>query len=225
MTQTENAMLTGLYVPLITPFTTDGEVAADALESLAHRVLDDGAAGLVALGTTAETPTLTGAERALVLDILDRVCQERTAPLVAGAGTNDTARSAAALAGLARYRQVRAALTVVPYYSRPGEAGVLEHFRVLAHSSPVPLLVYNVPYRTGQAVSWQTMQQLAAVPGIAGVKHATGMIDQDTIAMMADRPASASSAAMTSTSRRCSPSAPTAASWPRRTCGPASSPG
>ncbi len=77
---------------------------------------------------------------------------------------------------------------MVPYYSRPGEAGVLEHFRVLAHSSPVPLLVYNVPYRTGQAVSWQTMQQLAAVPGIAGVKHATGMIDQDTIAMMAGRP-------------------------------------
>ena len=61
------------------------------------------------------------------------------------------------------YRQVRAALTVVPYYSRPGEAGVLEHFRALAGSSPVPLLVYNVPYRTGQAVSWQTLQQLAEV--------------------------------------------------------------
>ena len=180
--------LTGLFVPLITPFTADGDVAAGALESLAHRVLDDGAAGLVALGTTAETATLTDAERALVLDICDRVCQERGASLIAGAGTNDTARSAAALAGLARYRQVRAALTVVPYYSRPGEAGVLEHFRALAHSSPVPLLVYNIPYRTGQVVSWQTMQQLAAVPGIAGVKHSTGPIDQDTIAMMAGRP-------------------------------------
>ncbi len=181
--------LAGLFVPLITPFTADGDVAAGALESLAHRVLDDGAAGLVALGTTAETATLTDAERALVLDICDRVCQERGASLIAGAGTNDTARSAAALAGLARYRQVRAALTVVPYYSRPGEAGVLEHFRALARSSPVPVLVYNIPYRTGQAVSWPAMQQLAAVPGIAGVKHAAGSIDQDTIAMMAGRTA------------------------------------
>ncbi len=180
--------LTGLFVPLITPFTADGDVAAGALESLAHRLLDDGATGLVALGTTAETATLTDAERAQVLDICDRVCQERGAPLVAGAGTNDTARSAATLAGLARYRQVRAALTVVPYYSRPGETGVLEHFRALARRSPVPLLVYNVPHRTGQTVSWPAMQQLAAVPGIAGVKHAAGSIDQDTVAMMAGRP-------------------------------------
>jgi 4-hydroxy-tetrahydrodipicolinate synthase len=180
--------LTGLYVPLITPFKADGALAAEALESLAHRVLDDGATGLVALGTTAETATLTDAERAQVLDIVSRVCADRVAPLIAGAGTNDTARSAAALAGLARYRQVSAALTVVPYYSRPGEHGVLEHFRALATSSPVPVLAYNVPYRTGQAVGWATMRQIAQLPGIAGVKHASGSIDQDTIAMMAARP-------------------------------------
>jgi len=179
----------GLYVPLITPFTADGDLATDGLEQLAHRVLDDGAAGLVALGTTAEAATLTDAERDQVLDVCDRVCQERGAPLIAGAGTNDTARSGATLAALARYGQVRAALTVVPYYSRPGEAGVLEHFRVLAGSSPVPLLVYNIPYRTGQAVSWRTMRQLADIPGVAGVKHAAGSIDQDTIAMMAGRSA------------------------------------
>ncbi len=183
------SQLAGLYVPLITPFTAGGDLAAGALERLAHQVLDDGAAGIVALGTTAETATLSDAERAQVLDICDGVCRERAVPLIAGAGTNDTARSAAALAGLARYPRVRAALTVVPYYSRPGEAGVLEHFRALAGSSPVPLLVYNIPYRTGQAVSWRTMQQLAQVPGIAGVKHAAGSIDQETVAMMADRPA------------------------------------
>ena len=181
--------LAGLYIPLITPFTADGELAADALEGLAHRVLDDGATGLVALGTTAETPALTAAERTQVLQICDRVCQDRGAPLIAGAGTNDTARSAAALAGLAAYSQVRAALTVVPYYSRPGEAGVLEHFRALARSSPVPVLIYNIPYRTGQAVSWRTMRALTEVPGIAGVKHSAGSIDEDTIAMMAGRPA------------------------------------
>jgi 4-hydroxy-tetrahydrodipicolinate synthase len=181
--------LTGLFVPLITPFTADGEVAADALARLAHRVLDDGAAGLVALGTTAEAPTLTQAERSLVLDICGRVCRDRAVPLIAGAGTNDTARSTAALAALTDYPPVGAALTVVPYYSRPGEAGVLSHFRALAASSPVPLIIYNIPYRTGQAVSWRTMQRLAGVPGIAGVKHAAGSIDQDTIAMMAGRPA------------------------------------
>jgi 4-hydroxy-tetrahydrodipicolinate synthase len=181
--------LTGLFIPLITPFTADGQLAGDALERLAHRVLDDGATGIVALGTTAEAPTLTDEERAAVLAICSRVCRERGAPLVAGAGSNDTARSAAALAGLADYPDVSAALVVVPYYSRPGEAGVLEHFRALAAGSPVPLVIYNIPYRTGQSLSWPTMARLAGLSGVAGVKHAAGSIDQDTIAMMAGRPA------------------------------------
>lgn len=181
--------LTGLFVPLITPFTVGGTVAADALERLAHRVLDDGATGIVALGTTAETPTLTEAERSQVLRICSRVCRERGVPLIAGAGSNDTARSAAALAALAEYPEVCGALVAVPYYSRPGEAGVVEHFRALATGGPVSLVVYNIPYRTGQAVGWPTMRQLADLPGIAGVKHAVGSIDADTIAMMAERPA------------------------------------
>jgi 4-hydroxy-tetrahydrodipicolinate synthase len=181
--------LTGLFVPLITPFTADGAIAADALERLAHRVLDDGATGIVALGTTAETPTLTEAEQSEVLRICRRVCRDRGTPLIAGAGSNNTARSAAALAALAEYPEVRAALTVVPYYSRPGAAGVLEHFRVLAATSPVPVLVYNIPYRTGQTVGWPVMRQIAALPGIAGVKHSAGSIDSDTIAMLAERPA------------------------------------
>jgi 4-hydroxy-tetrahydrodipicolinate synthase len=180
--------LTGLFVPLITPFSGDGDVDDGALEQLAHRVLDDGAAGLVALGTTAEAATLTETERAQVLTVCDRVCRDRAAPLIAGAGTNDTARSAAALADLSRYRHVRAALTVVPYYSRPGAAGVLAHFTALAASSPVPLLIYNIPYRTGQAVTWPTMAELAKTPGICGVKHAAGSIDSETVALMAGRP-------------------------------------
>jgi 4-hydroxy-tetrahydrodipicolinate synthase len=182
------ADLTGLYVPLITPFSDSGDLDDRALEKLAHQVLDDGATGLVALGTTAEAATLTEAERARVLTICDRVCRDRAAPLIAGAGTNDTARSAVALADLTRYPQVRAALTVVPYYSRPGAAGVLEHFRALAASSPVPLLIYNIPYRTGQAVTWQTMAELASTPGVGGVKHSAGSIDDETVAMMAGRP-------------------------------------
>jgi 4-hydroxy-tetrahydrodipicolinate synthase len=180
--------LSGLYVPLITPFTEGGDLDARALEALARRVLDAGATGLVALGTTAEAPTLTAAERTTVLDTCARVCRERAAPLIAGAGSNDTRRSALALAELAAWPEICAALVVVPYYSRPGEDGVVAHFRALAMASPVPLVIYNIPYRTGQAVSWEALRELAALPGVAGVKHAVGGIDRDTIAMMAGAP-------------------------------------
>jgi 4-hydroxy-tetrahydrodipicolinate synthase len=180
--------LTGLFVPLITPFTADGRLAAGPLEALACRVLDAGAAGLVALGTTAETPTLSSAERGTVLDICAAVCRERGAALIAGAGSNDTAASARALAELARWPEVTAALTVVPYYSRPGEAGVLAHFSHLAAASPVPLVLYHIPYRTGQPLSWQAICQLGELPGIAGIKHAVGGIDADTVHLMAGLP-------------------------------------
>ncbi len=181
--------LAGLFIPLITPFTAAGELAADALEKLAHRVLDDGATGIVALGTTGEAASLTDSEKSDVLAICSRVCRERAAPLIAGAGTNDTAKSAAGLATLAQYPAVRAALVVVPYYVRPGEAGVIEHFKALAAGSPVPLIIYNIPYRTGQAVGWRSMAKLAELPGVAGVKQAVGSVDPDTIAMMAGKPA------------------------------------
>jgi len=183
------SQLAGLFVPLITPFTAEGELAAPALERLAHRVLDDGATGIVALGTTGEHATLSDAERAQVLQICARVCREHGAPLIAGAGGNDTARSAAAIAELKSYPDVCAALTVVPYYSRPGESGVIEHFRALADGGHVPLVVYNIPYRTGQVLSWAAIERLASLSGVAGIKHATGAVDRDTMLMMAARPA------------------------------------
>jgi 4-hydroxy-tetrahydrodipicolinate synthase len=180
--------LRGLYVPLITPFTDEGELAADALEKLAHAVIDSGAAGLVALGTTGEAATLTAAERHAVLDICARVCRERDATLIAGAGSNDTASTARALHDLAAWPEVSAALTVVPYYTRPSEEGVVAHFTRLAADSPIPLIVYNIPYRTGRVLSGRTLLELASVPGIAGVKHAVGAIDHDTIMLMSGRP-------------------------------------
>jgi 4-hydroxy-tetrahydrodipicolinate synthase len=178
----------GLYVPLITPFTDEGGLAPEALEKLAHAVLDSGAAGLVALGTTGEPATLTGPERRTVMDVCASVCRERGATLIAGAGSNDTASSARALHHLAAWPEVSAALTVVPYYTRPSQEGVVAHFTQLAADSPVPLIVYNVPYRTGRVLSGQTLLKLASVPGIAGVKHAVGAIDEDTVMLMAGRP-------------------------------------
>ena len=181
--------LRGLYVPLITPFTDDGELAPEALEKLAHAVIDSGAAGIVALGTTGEPATLTAAERHAVLDIVARACRERGAELIVGAGSNDTAASARELRDLAARPGVSAALTVVPYYTRPSEEGVVAHFTRLAADSPVPLIVYNIPYRTGRVLSAETLLRLARVPGIIGVKHAVGAVDQDTVLMMAARPA------------------------------------
>jgi 4-hydroxy-tetrahydrodipicolinate synthase len=180
--------LRGLYVPLITPFTDDGELALDALEKLARDVIDSGAAGLVALGTTGEPATLTAAERHAVVDVCARVCRAHGAMLIVGAGSNDTAGTGRALRELAAWPEVAAALTVVPYYTRPSEAGILAHFTVLAASSPVPLIVYNVPHRTGSVLRGQTLLQLARIAGIIGIKQAVGPIDHDTITLMAGRP-------------------------------------
>ena len=185
---TASQPLGGLFVPLITPFTAAGDLDQETLESLAHRMLDAGATGIVALGTTAEAVALDEDEKARVLDICARVCRDREAPLIAAAGTNDTRRSQAALAALARWPEIRAALVVVPYYNRPGEDGVLAHFRALAARTPVPIVVYNIPQRTGQQFGWPAMRQLAALTQVAGVKHAPGSVDLDTVAMMAERP-------------------------------------
>ncbi|MBF6240579.1 4-hydroxy-tetrahydrodipicolinate synthase [Nocardia otitidiscaviarum] len=179
--------LSGLFVPLVTPFAADDTIAADALAGLAHAALEQGATGLVALGTTAETATLTEAERELVVDICTRVCREHDAPLIVGAGTNSTAASLAALERLGS--GVTAALTVVPYYTRPTEAGVLAHFRRLAETSPVPLVVYNIPYRTGRTLGPETLRALAAIPNIVGIKHAVGAVDETTVELMRTRPA------------------------------------
>jgi 4-hydroxy-tetrahydrodipicolinate synthase len=181
--------LRGLYVPLITPFTADGKLATDCLEGLAHAVLDEGAAGLVALGTTGEPATLTEAERLEVMDTCARVSRERGVQLIAGAGSNDTASSAEELRGLTRWPQISAALSVVPYYTRPSQEGVVTHFTRLAAASPVPLVVYNIPYRTGRTLSCHTLLRIARLPGVAGVKHAVGGIDQETVTLMARRPA------------------------------------
>ncbi|WP_084466633.1 4-hydroxy-tetrahydrodipicolinate synthase [Nocardia arthritidis] len=179
--------LAGLLVPLVTPFTADGALAAGALERLAHDVLDDGASGIVALGTTGEPATLTAQERARVVAVCAAVCRERDAPLLVGVGSNSTAASVEALAGLDPGST--AALTVVPYYTRPSEAGVLAHFRELAAASPVPLVVYHIPYRTGLSLGTDTLLALANMPEVIGLKHAVGAIDEATIALMSARPA------------------------------------
>ncbi|MEV1286570.1 dihydrodipicolinate synthase family protein [Micromonospora sp. NPDC049679] len=174
--------LTGLYVPLITPFDDSGAVALHALEALAHQVLDAGAAGVVALGTTGEAAAVSEAERGEVVDVVASVCRERAAHLVVGADTVQ------ALRALRDRPEVSAALCVVPPFVRPGEAGVLAHFAHLAQVSPVPLVAYHVAYRTGQELSADALRRLAELPGVVGIKYAVGGIDADTIAFLAAAP-------------------------------------
>ncbi len=117
------------------------------------------------------------------------MCGERGAVLVVGAGTHDTRRSVAALAALGGRPEITAALVPVPYYVRPGPAGVVEHYRRLARAAPVPLVAYHVPYRSGQPLDAAAVRALAGVPGVVGIKYASGVIDQDTVDLMTDRPA------------------------------------
>ena len=180
--------LHGILVPLITPFTAAGEVAADALQALARDVLDEGATGIVALGTTAEAATLDAAERQLVVDLCAEVCRERGAALVVGAGSSDTGASVAALADLKQWPQITAALVTVPSFLRPGEAGVVAHFTRLAADSPVRLLVYHVPNRTAQPLGTAALRHLAALPNVAGIKYATGALDREAVDVLADCP-------------------------------------
>jgi 4-hydroxy-tetrahydrodipicolinate synthase len=181
--------LRGIHVPLITPFRADGTIATDALADLANNVLDAGAAGLVALGTTAEVAALGVGERTEVIDICARICREREASLIVGAGGGDTAATLRALTELTNQLESTAtALVTVPSFTRPGEAGVRAHFAHLAAHSPIPLVIYHIPYRTGQQLSGATLRELGALAGIVGVKYAAGGVDAQTIDLFADLP-------------------------------------
>jgi 4-hydroxy-tetrahydrodipicolinate synthase len=180
--------LRGVYVAAVTPFGRDGAVALEALDALVHGFLDAGAAGIVALGTTGEAAALEKEEKQAVIDVCAKACAERSGQLIVGAGTNNTAASIAAVEALQGTPALAAALSVVPYYVRPSEAGIVEHFKAVAAASPVPLVVYNIPYRTGRALGSASLLTLAGVPNIAGVKQAVGSIDLDTLEVLAGAP-------------------------------------
>ena len=186
--KTQTRSLRGVLVPLITPFDADGGIALDALEALARDALDAGAAGIVALGTTGEAATLDSAEKHAVIEVCADVCRDRGATLIVGAGSNGTEASALALAELAQWPQIGGALVPVPYYSRPGESGVLAHFARLAAHSPVPLIIYHIPYRTAQPLSVSTLCELGRIPNVAGVKLATGCLGAEAVELLGECP-------------------------------------
>jgi 4-hydroxy-tetrahydrodipicolinate synthase len=117
-----------------------------------------------------------------------RVCEDRGAQLLVGAGTNDTATTVSRHAALAGVPSVVASLAVVPYYVRPSEAAIVAHFEFVAARSPVPLVVYNIPYRTGRGLGAAALLALSATEGIVGVKQAVGGIDSDTLEVLSRSP-------------------------------------
>jgi 4-hydroxy-tetrahydrodipicolinate synthase len=119
-----------------------------------------------------------------------RVCGDRGAQLIVGAGTNDTCTTIARHEQLAEVPGIVASLAVVPYYVRPSEAGIVAHFTEVAERSPVPLVIYNVPYRTGRGLGAASLLELAAHPNVVGVKQAVGGIDADTLRVLAEAPPS-----------------------------------
>jgi 4-hydroxy-tetrahydrodipicolinate synthase len=180
--------LQGVWIPLITPFDKSGAVDVEAIERLCGEYLADGVTGVVALGTTGESPALDADEKRAVVQACSRVCVERGAPLIVGTGTNNTRSTIAETQGLEGIPGVVGALVVVPYYNRPSEAAIVEHYRVVAEASPVPIVAYNIPSRTGRGLDAASLLELAAIPKIAGVKQAVATLDVDTLELLANAP-------------------------------------
>ena len=164
-------MLKGSMPALVTPFK-DGAVDVDTLKSLVDWHIDQGSHGLVPVGTTGESPTLSHEEHEMVVAEVVKAADGRV-PIIAGAGSNNTAES---LRFMAHAKEVgaTAALVVTPYYNKPTQAGLIAHFKTLHDACELPIVIYNIPGRSVVDMSPQTMGELAKLPRIIGVKDATG---------------------------------------------------
>jgi 4-hydroxy-tetrahydrodipicolinate synthase len=167
---------TGVGTALVTPFTRDGDLDEAAVRRLGRRQLDAGVHFLVPCGTTGENPTLTTAERIRIVEILVDEARGQ-APVLAGAGGYST-KDVVRLAGEMQKAGAAGLLSVTPYYNKPTPEGLFQHYRAIAGSTPLPIIVYNVPGRTGVNVDVPTLARLAAIPNIVGVKEASGNMTQ-----------------------------------------------
>ncbi|MBD2666060.1 dihydrodipicolinate synthase [Richelia sinica FACHB-800] len=162
---------------MITPFQTDGSVNYDVAAKLADYLVNNGTDTLVVCGTTGESPTLTWDEEyQLFVEVLQSVAGR--AKVIAGCGSNSTKEAIAATQKAAKIG-VHGSLQVVPYYNKPPQAGLYQHFQAIAQACPdLPMLLYNIPGRTGQNLSAETVARLAAIDNIVGIKEASGNLDQ-----------------------------------------------
>jgi 4-hydroxy-tetrahydrodipicolinate synthase len=164
--------LSGYAPALPTPFGDDGNVDVAAFEQFCDRQVMAGATALVVCGTTGEAPTLRPAEHATLIQIAVAAARGRV-PVIAGAGSNSTAH-AIELTREAEAAGADVILSVVPYYNKPTQTGLYEHFRTIAQSSGLPIILYDVPSRTVCGLADETIARLAELPKIIGLKDATG---------------------------------------------------
>ena len=166
----------GVYTALVTPFDASGKVDDKALQALVEAQVHAGVAGLVPMGTTGESPTMSHEEH---LNVVSKVVgwAKGRVPVVAGAGSNST-EEALMLTQRAKDLGASATLQVVPYYNKPNQEGLYRHFSTLADAVDLPLIVYNIPGRSGKNLETDTLMRLAAHPRIVGVKEASGDLGQ-----------------------------------------------
>ena len=165
----------GVYPALITPFTKDDEVDAAGLKRMVEYVEEGGVAGIVPCGTTGESATLSHDEHKRVIDI---AVANAKVPVIAGTGSNNT-KEAVDLTRYAADAGAEACLLITPYYNKPNVRGLKEHFRQIGDSAEIPLILYNIPSRTGLNMSAETIVEIAAeVESVKGVKEASGNLKQ-----------------------------------------------
>ncbi len=167
---------TGVGTALVTPFTRSGDLDEQGVRRLGRRQIDGGVHFLVPCGTTGESPTMTDAERVRVVEILVDEARGQV-PVLAGAGGYNT-REVIALGEDMRRAGAAGLLSVTPYYNKPTQEGLYQHYRAIAESTPLPIIVYNVPGRTGVNVETSTLARLSEISNIVGVKEASGNITQ-----------------------------------------------
>ena len=176
----------GTGIALITPFKADFSIDLEALTTIINHVIDHGADFLVVLGTTSEAPTLTKEEKQLVINTALKANHGRL-PIMLGLGGNNTQAVIDSIK-TQDFSEIQGILSVVPYYNKPNQRGMKAHFEAIADSSPVPVILYNVPGRVGVNLQASTCVELAKHPNIIAVKEASGNLQQ-IMEILRDKPA------------------------------------
>ena len=171
-------MFKGSFVAMITPFTKNDEVYEKGIKELVEFHIQNGTNGIVSCGTTGESPTLSHEEHKRVVELTIKAVAGRV-PVIAGAGSNCT-REALDLTSHAKETGADGALIITPYYNKPTQKGLYLHFKKIAEEVDIPIVVYNVPSRTGVNILPETLAELAELKNIVAVKEASGNLDQMT---------------------------------------------
>ena len=174
----------GVWLPIITPFK-NGEIDYAGYERLVDHYVRAGVSGVIPLGTTGESPTIDEAETEALVERTVATVAGRV-PILIGVSGNDTRKVVKAVKRLQKHA-VQGILSVCPYYNRPSQDGMREHFTRVAEATDRPILIYNIPYRTGVNLTNETLLALASVPNIAGVKDSSGLVAQ-SLELLRQRP-------------------------------------